>query len=297
VVHNYILTTPVRNEMVVLPGLISMMDALEPKPALWLVVDDGSTDGSDAFLESAARTRPWMEVAPAPEKAEEYLGGHIARIKRWGLEQARTRCEARGVAVEFLGVLDADLELPSDHYARLIDAFENDPALGVVSSLVTSPSGEVEPFQRLDLPRGGTQFFRKTCLDAIGGLPPYPGFDGAANVKAQHAGFRTRLIPEVKALHHRPTATRFGAAPGFERKGKYAWFLGMHPLLIAARTVGYALKRPHAGGFHFLKGWAKEALRGAPRCPDEVVLRENGWRRVAKAGKAALGIGTRYAPP
>jgi hypothetical protein len=109
------------------------------------------------------------------------------------------------------------------------------------------------------------------------------------------AGFSTRVVPTITAIHRRQTATRFGAAQGFVRKGQYAWFLGVHPVLIAARALGYSMERPHVAGAYFLKGWLGHALTSAPRCPDEALIRENGWARVKKAALAALGRGNRYA--
>jgi glycosyltransferase involved in cell wall biosynthesis len=295
----YGVTTPVRNEMAILPALVETMDRLNPRPFLWLVVDDGSTDGSRAWLEERAAERGWMMVVGASGSSDEYLGAHIARIKRWGLEVLARRCDASGERVQCIGVLDADVALPPDHYGRLLDAFEADPRLGIASSLLSVPEHgglRVEPFQRSDLPMGPTQTFRRACLDAIGGLPPWPGFDGAANTLAQLAGWRTAIVPGATAIHRRATATRFGAAPGFERKGRYAWFLGLHPVLVAARALAYCVERPHSAGAYFPKGWLSDALRGAPRCPSEDLRRANGWPRVVRVAKAAVGAGrARYA--
>jgi len=257
-------------------------------------VVDRSDDGSLQWLQDATQGRPWLQTVAYPEAPTEYLGAHIARLKRFALEQVMERSDDRGDGTRFAGVLDADVELPVDHYARLMEAFEKDAKLGVVSSLLqVEQDGERrnEPFQRGDLPRGPTQFFRRACLDNIGGLPPFPGFDGAANVKAQMRGWRTQLLPHVKALHRRPTATRFGEAPGFARKGRYAWYLGVHPLLVAARTLAYTRKAPHTAGYHFLRGWLQDAAKGVERCPDPDVRMGYGSRRLWQAARAFLGRG------
>lgn len=293
----YVLTTPARNERDGLPALLASMQAQEQRPLLWLVVDDGSDDGSREWLEQARGACDFLEVAAAPEAANEYLGAHVARIKRWGLEQVVARARARGQEPRCAGVLDADIELPPEHYRGLVEALARNPQLGVVSSLLQAREGAqtfVEPFQREDLPRGPTQFFRLECLEAMGGLPPWPSFDSIANVKARALGYETRLLPWVLATHRRETASRYGHAQGYARKGRYAWFLGLHPLLVAARGAAYTARRPHHAGYHFLRGYLTSALAREQRCPDPVVRRHYGLPRVLEVAKAALRLGPSY---
>ena len=287
---DYLLVTPAFNERDGLPALIETVEAQTVRPALWVVVDDGSTDGSKEWLGDAAKSRPWLAILASPEAAQEYLGAHIARIKRWGYQQAERLAEERGVDWAYCATLDADISLPADHYERLIGELQRNPSLGVVSSVVHSrtPDGVViESFQRNDLPRGGTQFFRREALDAIGGLPPWPGYDGAANVKCRLAGWELKLLPDLVAVQERETATRYGAAAGYARKGRYAWFLGHHPALIAARAAAYTLKGSPTAGLHFTKAWLGEAVRNRPRCPDPAVRRYYGHERLQEYLKSA----------
>jgi biofilm PGA synthesis N-glycosyltransferase PgaC len=293
----YVLATPARNEREGLPALVETVSAQSELPLLWLVVDDGSDDGSREWLEAARARHPYLEVATSPEAADEYLGAHIARIKRWGLEQAILRARARGHEPAYAGVLDADVLLPAEHYAVLSGLMQQTPTLGVASSVLVAREGErsfVEPFQRADLPRGPTQFFRIECLTKMGGLPPWPSFDSIANVKARALGYETRLVSELVAIQSRETASRYGHAAGYARKGRYAWFLGLHPLLVAARTAAYSTRRPHHAGYHFLKGYLASAAARAPRCPDPVVREHYGLPRVLQVARAALGLGPGY---
>lgn len=293
----YVLATPARNEREGLPALLETVAAQSEPPLLWLVVDDGSDDGSREWLEAARARHPFLEVASSPEAADEYLGAHVARIKRWGLEQAILRARARGLEPAYAGVLDADVLLPADHYAVLSTLMRETPTLGVASSVLVAREGErsfVEPFQRADLPRGPTQFFRIECLTKMGGLPPWPSFDSIANVKARALGYETRLVSELVAIQSRETASRYGHAAGYARKGRYAWFLGLHPILVAARTAAYSARRPHHAGYHFLKGYLSSAAARTPRCPDPVVREHYGLPRVIEVARAALGLGPGY---
>jgi hypothetical protein len=292
----YVLTTPALDERDHLPGLLADLEAQSLPPALWLVVDDGSTDGTWEWLEAEAAGRDWMEVRRSPEVGKEYLGGHIARIKRWGLEQAIGLVRSRGLEPLAAGVLDADLRLPTDHYARLVGLLVGEGRVGVASSVIrgADEGAKKESFQRMDLPRGGTQTFAVECLEEIGGIPPYAGFDGAGNVKAKLAGWETRLLPDLVALHARPTATRFGVGPGYLRKGRYAYFLGLHPLVVFGRGCAFTLKSPRSGGFFFLRGWLGAALTRQERCPDADVRAYYGKERLREYARVVVGRGPRF---
>jgi len=291
----YVLCTPMRNELRLLPELLASLRAQSLLPALWLVVDDHSTDGSRAWLEHEARDLDWVVVVEAPEDANEYLGGHIARIKSWGLERAVHCAIERGRAPQYCGILDADVLLPAEHYARLVGEFAEDGALGVVSSVLQVPGAAgLEAWQRSDLPRGPTQLFSTACWQAIGGLPKVQGYDAIANLKAKNRGYRTKLLTEVVASHRRETSTREGHARGFERRGSYAHYLHLNPLLVLGRGLAYSLDAPHTKGIHFLKGWARAALARAPRCPDPEVAHHYRYERVREVFNAALGRGIRF---
>ncbi len=293
--QHYVLATPVRNDREQLPELLATLEAQTVRPSRWVVVDDSSDDGSLEWLEAAAANRSWMEVRRAPEAASEYLGAHVARIKRWGLEQALESQRVSGEEADAAGVLDADILLPSNHYEHLLACFAADGSLGVVSSVIQSRGKDglfTEAYQREDLPRGGTQFFRRECLEAIGGLPPYPGFDGAANVKARLRGWGCQLVTDLAAEQVRETASRFGLAAGYARKGRYAWFLGHHPVLVLGRALAYSLKPPRNAGWHFIKAWLAEAVARSERCPDEELRSYYGKERLReylrlRDGKAA----------
>lgn len=280
----YVVATPMRDEMKVLPDLLATLDGQTVRPAVWVIVDDGSTDGSGAYLEEARRSRPWLHVVPPPEAPTEYLGNHVAKVIRHGAAEALRIADEAGIPIGYVGILGADMVLPPEHYEVLIRTMEGDPALGITSSVIQSPDAsgklKVEPLQREDLPRGGTQFFRRRCLDDIGGIPGHMGYDGASNAKAMSRGWKLRLLPNLVSWQARRTSTREGATAGYRRKARYAWFLGHHPLLILARSVAYTREPPHDAGWVFLRAWAEEAWKDAPRCPDEEVRRHYGRVRV-----------------
>ena len=267
------------NERALLPELTECVCRLSTPPALWLIVDDRSTDGTREWLDGHCQGLSWLLVEAAPEEPDEYLGHHIARIKSWGLERAVKEAERRGVSVDYCGILDADVLLPPDHYVRLIECFERDPELGVVSSVLSVQGSEqLESWQRSDRPRGPTQLFTRECWQAIGGLPRHQGYDAVANLKAKNRGYHTLLATNVVATHRRETSTREGHARGYERRGRYAYFLHLNPILVLARTLAYSADTPHLKGLHFFKGWLKSLLAAKTRKWRVTTAVNESWR-------------------
>lgn len=273
-----------RDEIAVLPALIETIEAQTVRPAVWVIVDDGSQDGSGVFLAEAQKTRPWLVVVPSSDAPTEYLGNHVARVIRQGVTEAMRVADEQKIPFGYVGVLGSDMLLPPNHYQVLRDVMEADPRLGITSSVIQSPGPDgkvgVEPLQYEELPRGGTQFFRRRCLDEIGGIPPHMGYDGAANAKAICRGWRLRLLPDLVSIQSRRTSTREGMVTGYRRKARYSWFLGHHPLLILARSVAYTRQSPHDAGYVFLRAWLEEAWKGSPRCEDPEVRRHYGHDRL-----------------
>jgi len=263
--------TAVRDELAQLPGLLAGVESQTLPPLVWTVVDDGSRDSSVEWMQRAAATRSWIDFCAAPERSSTYLA-NMGRIKRWGVSRALKLARAAGHEVDFAGILDADVRLQPEHYAVIASAFAQDPQLGVASSMLHCVEDDApEPWQRLDWPAGPTQAYRIRCLEDIGGVPPYPSMDSISNVKASLRGWRCSVVPGLVAHMVRRMSSRHGERAGYARMGQRTWFLGLHPLGVAMRAVGYSIHAPHTKGLFFLYGWLSHAWHRNPRCPDPEV--------------------------
>ena len=61
--RRYIVVTPCRNEEKKLPNLVQSITAQTIRPALWVIVDDGSTDKTGEIISECGI---WNVEAPAP---------------------------------------------------------------------------------------------------------------------------------------------------------------------------------------------------------------------------------------
>src|SRR5262245_3427648 len=64
------LITPARNEAQNLPRLIETMIRQTVHPATWLIVNDGSTDETEAIARQCVGDQPWIRLLTLPSERE-----------------------------------------------------------------------------------------------------------------------------------------------------------------------------------------------------------------------------------
>ncbi len=263
---------PLLNEAALLPRFLRSMDAQERRPERLVLVDDGSTDGSQALLAAFARDRDWVTLLERPVRPP--TGDRLAdapelRAFLWAVD--RLDGEFSVVAK-----MDADLELAPRHVAEVLAAFSADPSLGMAGTYlwVQEPTGEQ---RREEHPahhvRGPTRFYRWSCFLDIAPIPEVLGWDGADEVRARAHGWRTRSIElsTGRTMHLRPTGAHDGQLRAYARWGVCAYAIGAHPLAVLAGAL-IRLKGPPPviGSLAYVGGWAAARPRGVARVPEDI---------------------------
>ena len=72
---SYALITPARNEAQFLELTIKSVVAQTVRPVKWVIVNDGSTDGTDEIVRKYAAAHPWIELVEMPEREERHFAG------------------------------------------------------------------------------------------------------------------------------------------------------------------------------------------------------------------------------
>jgi glycosyltransferase involved in cell wall biosynthesis len=96
-------------------------------PALWIVVDDGSTDQTPAILAEYAGRLPFLRVVRRTDRGRRSVGPGVIEAFYAGLE---------GVDLDrfdYLCKLDMDLDLPPRYFELLMRRMEAEPRLGSTS--------------------------------------------------------------------------------------------------------------------------------------------------------------------
>ena len=78
----YVLITPARNEAQLIEATISALVAQTVRPLKWVIVSDGSTDGTDEIVRGYLSANPWIELLRMPERAERHFAGKVLRLMR-----------------------------------------------------------------------------------------------------------------------------------------------------------------------------------------------------------------------
>jgi glycosyltransferase involved in cell wall biosynthesis len=265
-----LLITPVRNEAAHIARTARAVAAQTRPPDAWLVVDDGSSDGTGELLHALAADIPYMRVIVTPSGHTQTSPDRLAlaaeaRAFNWALTHVDL-AEYRYVAK-----LDGDIELPPEYFERLMERFEEEPALGIAGGMLLEPAGD--EWRRQRVPdyhvRGALKLYRRECFEAIGGIEERLGWDTIDETYARLRGFTTRSFGDVVARHHRPEATAQGALRGRARHGQCAYIVHYGLPWVALRAVKEAASwPPGVSGAAFLYGYLRSAARREPRVED-----------------------------
>src|SRR5262249_44565822 len=148
--------------------LESMVAQTNP-PLKWVIVSDGSTDGTDEIVSSYAAKHEWIELLRMPERKERHFAGKVMAFNA-GWERVKS------LSYDVIGSLDGDISFDAEYFAFLMAKFAENPRLGVGGTPFTEGRGTYDfRFSSIEHVSGACQLFRRECFDAIGGYTPIRG--------------------------------------------------------------------------------------------------------------------------
>ena len=269
-----LIVSPVFNEAAHLERTARAVAAQTRRPDRWVIVDDGSRDGTLDLARELASELDFVSVLEAPpaeaEGADNLALALEARAFNHGLRQAGWR------DFEFVGKLDGDVELPPEWFAELLGRFRAEPRLGLAGGRLAEPGRR--GWRVIAIPanhvHGAVKLYRRECLVAVGGVPERLAWDTIDETYARMRGYETRSFADLVARHHRPWASADGLLRGRARHGECAWILHYGALWVALRSLKVARARPALfSGAAFLCGYWAAALRGVARVDDPAFRR------------------------
>src|SRR5213592_3969027 len=176
----FVLITPARNEAAFIEQTIKSVVAQTRRPARWVIVSDGSTDGTDDIVKRYAAEHDWIELVRMPERKERDFAG---KVRAFNAGYARVK-----------------------HLEYLLGKFAENPKLGLAGTNYWEGKLQYDyRFTSIEDVAGACQLFRRECFEAIGGYQPVKcgGIDLIAVLRARMHGWETRTFTGKYLIHHR----------------------------------------------------------------------------------------------
>ena len=283
----YVLITPARNEAQFIELTIKSVVAQTVRPLKWVIVSDGSTDGTDEMVNKYAADQQWIELVRMPEHRERHFA---AKVHAFNAGYAKVK----DLDYEVIGSLDADISFDQDYFSFLLGKLAEDPALGLVGTPFKDKMMYDYRFVSIEHVSGACQLFRRECFEGIGGYVPVKSgsIDHIAVITARMKGWITRTFTDRICLHHRKIGSaERGALRAKFRDGTLDYALGGHPVWELFRTAYQMTREPYViGGLTLLTGYVSAGIRRLERpVSDELVefRRREQMQRLKKflAGK------------
>lgn len=257
----YVLLTPARNETTFIELTLDSMVRQTYPPLKWIIVSDGSTDGTDDIVRKYAANSPWIELLRMPERKERHFAGKVHAFNAG-------YAKAKELKPDVIGNLDADVSIEPGHFQFLLSKFAEDPQLGVGGAPFREGSRQYDyRFSNIENVWGGCQLFRRECYEAIGGYTPVKGggIDHIAVVSARMKGWKTRTFPDKVCIHHREMNTAGqGALKAKFKLGAKDYSFGNHPVWELFRMLYQLKNSPFVlGGVALGAGYFWSMIRGA----------------------------------
>lgn len=260
-------------------------------PALWVIVDDGSTDDTPQILDDYRQRYPWIRIVTRADRGHRAVGPGV--IDAFYAGYATIVPED----FDYLCKLDLDLRLPPHYFEGLIERMEADPQIATCSGKAyIEENGQLVSERHGDeTSLGMTKFYRVDRFKTIGGFVREVMWDGIDCHRCRMHGWKAVSWddPALRFVHLRPMgSSQTGIYTGRMRHGYGQYFMGSGLLWMVATAIYRVSEKPYVlGGLAIFWGWLKSALQGKPRYADpafSAFLRRYQWRALLVGKRRAI---------
>jgi glycosyltransferase involved in cell wall biosynthesis len=266
---NYVIITPAKNEVEYIEKTIRSVVNQTVLPSEYIIVNDGSTDGTEKIIEKYQNEYPWIQRLDRPQGKHRpgdgvieafYEGYNAISVQDW----------------QFLVKLDGDLQFEPDYFEQQIKRFSENEKLGITSGVTCHIKGNQLILDRMpeDHTRGAAKMYRKACWNDIGGLLQVLGWDTFDELKAQVMGWKTQSFRDLPLIHFKPIGFKQKSILRRELKaGERYHYMGYFWLFFLLKSIYRMLHKPFfIAGFLNLYGFFKAQIAGTPQIQDSVMI-------------------------
>ncbi|MGB3670730.1 MAG: glycosyltransferase family A protein [Phormidesmis sp.] len=287
--RRYVLISPCRDEAAYIQTTLNSIAKQSLQPAKWIIVDDGSTDGTQDIIAAAAATHTFIQVVKRYDRGQRSVGPGVIEAFYAGYDAIDPS------DYDYICKLDVDLDIPATYFETLIQRMEETPRLGTCSGkpYFKEKSGELVSERCGDENSVGMiKLYRTECFHEIGGFVRQVMWDGIDGHRCRMLGWRACSWdePALRFIHLRPMgSSQKSIFTGRGRHGAGQYFMGTDLAYMTASALYRLMAPPRlVGSGMMLYGYLKAMLTRQERYSDlafRQFLRTYQWQCLTQ-GKA-----------
>lgn len=240
---DFYIVIPAYNEEAFLEKTLQSLLNQTLPPKQIIVVNDNSTDSTQKIIAAFEKEHPTIKGVKTNANSTHSPGSKVINAFNEGLTFLD---ESYDVLCKF----DADLIFPANYLAKVSEAFQENPLLGITGGHCTiEHNGKwiVESLTNKNHIRGALKAYKKECLQQIEFLKPTMGWDTVDELLAQHKNWKVTTIDNLHVKHLKPTGNTYTKKARFKqgqafKKMRYGFILTLiasAKLAIKKRSFSY----------------------------------------------------------
>jgi len=267
--RRYAIVTPCRDEADYARITLKSITRQTVPPALWVIVDDGSTDATPQILEEYANKFPYIRIIRRTDRGRRSVGPGVIDAFYAGYETINAN------DFDYVCKLDLDLDIPERYFETLMEKMEQNSRIGTCSGkpyfhdkrgqLISEGCGDETSI-------GASKFYRMTCFQQIGGFVRQVMWDGIDCHRCRMLGWIACSWdePAIRFIHLRAMGSSHqGILTGRARHGFGQYFMGTSLPYMTASAIFRMTRPPYIlGGAAMWWGFFKALIKREPRYDD-----------------------------
>ncbi|MGD1154700.1 MAG: glycosyltransferase family 2 protein [Terriglobia bacterium] len=261
--RSYIIISPVKDEEKYIETTINAVIRQTVRPLRWIIVDDGSRDGTREILRRHCERFTWITTLEVNREGKKRGPSPVVRAFMSGL-QLLSETE-----FDFIVKLDCDLDLPPYYFERLMAKFQDDDRLGIASGIYLERDGS--GWQQVWMPdyhaAGASKMLLAQCYRQIGGFVLQPGWDTVDEIRARAMGWKTCSFKELAFHHLKPEGSAAGYLRTNVKCGEIDYLTGVGPSFFFLKSFHRMIVRKprFLAGLGLMAGFMKGFLMRRPK--------------------------------
>lgn len=257
---NYYIVIPAHNEEAFISLTLQSLISQSNLPKKVVVVNDNSTDKTAEIVLEFAKKNPFITLVNKTSSAIHLPGSKVIQAFHKGFE---TLDDDYDIIVK----LDADLILPDNYFATIMEHFQKDPTIGMAGGFAyIEKNGEwiLENLTDKDHIRGAFKAYRKECFKQIGNLKPAMGWDTVDELLCNFYNWKVITDDSLIVKHLKPTGANYNKTARYKQgEAFYTLGYGFAITAIASAKLAVMKKKPLLF-IDYIKGFWKAKAAKTP---------------------------------